>query len=43
MVEEPTLLRRPIVIIDGQVVIGSDRKRLAEAFARVSSGGRGAW
>ncbi|GBD16378.1 Arsenate reductase [bacterium HR26] len=37
MVQEPTLLRRPIVIIDGQVVIGSDRKRLAAALAGESS------
>lgn len=36
MVEEPTLLRRPLVIIDGEVVIGSDRKRLAAALARES-------
>ena len=33
MVEEPTLLRRPLVLIDGEVVIGSDRKRLAAALA----------
>uniref|UniRef100_A0A7C3AQ96 Arsenate reductase n=2 Tax=Thermorudis TaxID=1649508 RepID=A0A7C3AQ96_9BACT len=32
MVQEPTLLRRPIVLIDNQVVIGSDRKRLAAAL-----------
>lgn len=37
MVEVPALLRRPIVIIDGQVVIGSNRKRLAAALAGESS------
>jgi len=33
MVQEPGLLRRPIVVIDTVVVIGSDRKRLAAALA----------
>lgn len=37
MVEEPTLLRRPIVVIDDRAVVGSDRERLAAALAGESS------
>jgi Spx/MgsR family transcriptional regulator len=33
MVREPGLLRRPVVVIDRVVVVGSDRKRLAAALA----------
>jgi Spx/MgsR family transcriptional regulator len=37
MAEEPTLIRRPIVIADGGVVIGHDETRLRELVTPVSS------
>jgi arsenate reductase (glutaredoxin) len=33
MIEHPTLLRRPIVVRDGQVVIGFNRARIEELIS----------
>lgn len=30
MLEEPRLIRRPLIVIDGELVIGFDQKRLAQ-------------
>ena len=32
MVEEPRLIRRPLILVDGQLIVGTDKKAMAEAF-----------
>ena len=32
MVEEPRLIRRPLLQVDGRLVVGTDKKAMAEAF-----------
>ncbi len=34
MVEEPRLLRRPLVVIDGKPVVGFDREKLSERLKK---------
>ena len=32
MVEEPRFIRRPLLQVDGRLVVGTDKKAMAEAF-----------
>ena len=35
MVGEPRLIRRPLIQVEGQLVVGTDKKAMAEAFPGV--------
>lgn len=35
MLEEPRLIRRPLIQVEGRLIIGSDKKAMAEAFPSV--------
>ena len=32
MLEEPRLIRRPLIRVDGRLVVGTDKRAMAEAF-----------
>lgn len=32
MLDEPRLIRRPLIRVDGRLVVGTDKKAMAEAF-----------
>ena len=32
MVDEPRLIRRPLIQVEGQLIVGTDKKAMAEAF-----------
>ena len=32
MVAEPRLIRRPLILMDGRLIVGSDKKAMAEVF-----------
>ena len=32
MLDEPRLIRRPLIQIEGRVIVGTDKKAMAEAF-----------
>ena len=32
MVEEPRLIRRPLIQVEGRLIVGTDKKAMAEAF-----------
>ncbi len=32
MIDEPRLIRRPLIQVEGQLVVGTDKKAMAEAF-----------
>ena len=32
MLEEPRLIRRPLIVVDRKLVVGTDRKAMAQAF-----------
>lgn len=34
MVQEPRLIRRPLIVIDGQAIIGFDKSKLTEVLKR---------
>jgi arsenate reductase-like glutaredoxin family protein len=33
MIEEPRLIRRPLVVVDGRLIVGTDKKAMAAAFS----------
>lgn len=35
MLEEPRLIRRPLIQVEGRLVVGTDKKAMAEAFPAV--------
>ena len=35
MVSEPRLIRRPLIRVDGKLVVGTDKRAMAEAFPSV--------
>ena len=35
MVDEPRLIRRPFIQIEGQLIVGTDKKAMAEAFPSI--------
>ena len=35
MLDEPRLIRRPLIRVDGRLVVGTDKKAMAEAFPSV--------
>ena len=34
MVDEPRLIRRPLIQVEGQLIVGTDKKAMAEAFSQ---------
>ncbi len=32
MLDEPRLIRRPLIQVDGRLIVGTDKKAMAEAF-----------
>lgn len=32
MIEEPRLIRRPLIQVEGRLIVGTDKKAMAEAF-----------
>ena len=34
MVDEPRLIRRPLIQVEGRLIVGTDKKAMAEAFSR---------
>ena len=32
MVQEPRLIRRPLIDVNGRIIVGSDKKAMSEAF-----------
>ena len=32
MVDEPRLIRRPLIQVEGRLIVGTDKKAMAEAF-----------
>ena len=35
MLDEPRLIRRPLIQVDGRLIVGTDKKAMAEAFPGV--------
>ena len=35
MVDEPRLIRRPLIQVEGRLIVGTDKKAMAEAFPAV--------
>ena len=33
MIEEPRLIRRPLIQVDGRLIVGTDKKAMEEAFS----------